>query len=185
MPDKAADMAAHLLAGGRLAGPEHDRHGPARRGVVNVDRQEAVGVVIGVEERQLLAAVDLVAGVVDVERDARRRRGIARHPLVDEGIGQTRGFPTRSRAATGSAAIEGEEGPDAQRLLLPPEPGTLTAKLSETRTASSHLISASIAPGSLHRGAKAAANFVKQTGEITFPNTVSLTLIQTGTVSHS
>src|SRR4051812_18235356 len=72
MPDKAADMAAHLLAGGRLAGPEHDRHGPARRGVVNVDRQEAVGVVIGVEQRQLLAAVDLVAGVVDVERDARR-----------------------------------------------------------------------------------------------------------------
>src|SRR4051794_14266713 len=89
MPDEAADMAAHLLAGGRLAGAEHDRHRPAGRGVVDVDRQEAVGIVVGVEQRQLLAAVDLVAGVVNVERDARRRRGVARHPLVDEGIGQT------------------------------------------------------------------------------------------------
>ena len=47
---------------------------------------------MGVEQRQLLAAMDDVAGVVDIERDAFGRCGIARHPLVDEGIGQADGI---------------------------------------------------------------------------------------------
>ena len=37
-----------------------------------MDRLKAAAVVIGVEQRQLLAAVDPVLGVVDVEHDATR-----------------------------------------------------------------------------------------------------------------
>ena len=44
---------------------------PVRR-LVDVDRQEAAAVVVGVEQRQLLAAVNPVLGVVDVEQDAAR-----------------------------------------------------------------------------------------------------------------
>ena len=40
-----------------------------------MDRQEAAAVVVGMEQGQLLAAVNAILGVVDVEHDA------ARHPL--------------------------------------------------------------------------------------------------------
>jgi hypothetical protein len=39
---------------------------------------------VGVEQRKLLMAVRHVAGVVDVECDARRRHCVGGHPLVDE-----------------------------------------------------------------------------------------------------
>ncbi len=42
----------------------------AGRRLVDVDRQEAAAVVVGVEQRELLAAVNPVLGVVDVEHDA-------------------------------------------------------------------------------------------------------------------
>src|SRR3712207_8394802 len=42
---------------------------------IDVDRQEAVRAVVGVEERELLAAVGPVLGVVDVEHDAPRHLG--------------------------------------------------------------------------------------------------------------
>ena len=45
--------------------------GLPRDRLVDVDRQEAVPAVVGVEQRELLAAVDPVLGVVDVEHDAR------------------------------------------------------------------------------------------------------------------
>ena len=81
-------MGANLDARWRLAGPQDDRDGPALLGVVDVDRQEAAFVVMGVEQRELLMAVDDVAGVVDVERDRGRRIRVARHPLVDQRVGQ-------------------------------------------------------------------------------------------------
>ena len=56
--------------------------------VVDVNRQKAALVVMRVEQRQLLIAMRHVAGVVDVERDGRRRLCVGRHPMVDERIGQ-------------------------------------------------------------------------------------------------
>ena len=53
----------------RLAGAQDDRHRLGRGGLVDMDRLEAA-VVIGVEQCQLLAAVNPVLGVVDVEHDA-------------------------------------------------------------------------------------------------------------------
>ena len=53
---------------------------PVRR-LVDVDRLKAAAVVIGVEQRQLLAAVNPVLGVVDVEQDAPRHllEAVAEH----------------------------------------------------------------------------------------------------------
>ena len=95
--NKTAQMGTHLNTGWRLAGPEDHGDRTAGGGVVNMDGQEAVLVVVGVEQRQLLAAMDDVAGVVDIERDAFGRCGIARHPLVDEGIGQADGIVQERR----------------------------------------------------------------------------------------
>ncbi len=66
-PGETAKMGAHLRAG-RRAGPQHDGDRTASFGVVDMDRQEASLVVMGVEERQLLLAVHHIADVVDVER---------------------------------------------------------------------------------------------------------------------
>src|SRR5215211_7102426 len=71
--DMADDMAqdqGHLGAVWRLAGAQDDRHRLAGARLINVDRLEAAAVVVGVEQRQLLAAVNPVLGVVDVEHDA-------------------------------------------------------------------------------------------------------------------
>src|ERR1700732_3582073 len=69
VPYQAAQMGAHLDAARGLAGPQHDRHGPALLRVVDVDRQEAAFVLMSVAQREVLMAVDDVAGVVNVERD--------------------------------------------------------------------------------------------------------------------
>ena len=50
MPYQAAQMGTHLDAARRLAGPQHDRHGPALLGVVDMDRQEAALVIMSVEQ---------------------------------------------------------------------------------------------------------------------------------------
>ena len=62
-------MGAHLDAARRLAGTQDDGDRSAALGVVDVDRQEAAFVVVGVEERELLISVHHVDRVVDVERD--------------------------------------------------------------------------------------------------------------------
>ena len=59
--DVADDMAQHQRHLGpvrRLAGAQDDRDRLAGRRLVDVDRQKAAAVVIGVEQRQLLAAVN-------------------------------------------------------------------------------------------------------------------------------
>jgi hypothetical protein len=70
--DRAHDMTQderHLGTARCLARPQDHRHRLAARGLVDMDRQEAVPVMVGVEQRQLLLAVHPVLGVVDVEHD--------------------------------------------------------------------------------------------------------------------
>ena len=72
----AADTADQVLQQGadlgprrRLARAQQDRHRLAALDMVDVDGQEAAGVVVGVEQRELLVAVHRIAGVVDIQRD--------------------------------------------------------------------------------------------------------------------
>ena len=67
-----------------MPGPEDHRDGTAGGGVVDVDRQKAARVVVGVEQRQLLLAVHHVAGVVDVQGDGGWRHGVAGAVEVDQ-----------------------------------------------------------------------------------------------------
>ena len=62
----------HLGPVGRLARAQDHRDRLAARGLVDMDRQEAAAVVVGMEQRQLLLAVNPVLGVVDVEHDPAR-----------------------------------------------------------------------------------------------------------------
>jgi hypothetical protein len=79
-PDAADSMAQyqrHLGPVRRLAGAQDDGDRLAGGCLIDVDRQEAAAVVVRIPQRQLLAAVDPVFGVVDVEQEAPRRRGKA------------------------------------------------------------------------------------------------------------
>ena len=54
-----------------------------------MDRQEAAFVIMSVEQRELLLAVDDIAGVVDVQVDGCGLARVAVHPCVDQGVGQS------------------------------------------------------------------------------------------------
>lgn len=62
--------------------------GRARSVIVDVDRQEAALIAIGVEQRQLLAAMHDIATVVDIEDDRIRLFLVAGSPLIDQPIGE-------------------------------------------------------------------------------------------------
>lgn len=66
-----AQAGADLGAGGAAGGAQHGGDGPALA-VEPHDRLEAVVVVVGVEQPQLLAAMHGIEGVVEVEDDAAR-----------------------------------------------------------------------------------------------------------------
>lgn len=51
MAHKTAQMRAYFNATGRLARPQNDRNGTGARGVVDMDRQEAALVIMGIEQR--------------------------------------------------------------------------------------------------------------------------------------
>ena len=67
--DQMLQQGADLGPGRRLARAQENRHRPAAFHMVDVDGKEAAGVVVGVEERELLVAVHRIAGVVDIQRD--------------------------------------------------------------------------------------------------------------------
>ena len=54
MAHEPAQMSAHFDARRGLAGAQHDRDGTRALGVIDMDRQKAALVVMGVEERELL-----------------------------------------------------------------------------------------------------------------------------------
>ena len=84
--EEGADLGARR----RFARAQENRHRLAALHMVDMDWQEAPRVVMGVEQRQLLAAVDRVAGVVDIEHDRRRRGREGAAEDVDQGRGHTR-----------------------------------------------------------------------------------------------
>ena len=73
-PDDMFEDGADLVARRRLAGAQDHRHRLAARPLVDVDRQKAALVVVGVEQRKLLVAMHRIERVVDVEHD---RAGLA------------------------------------------------------------------------------------------------------------
>ena len=83
-------MGTHLDAARRLPGRSTTATpGPALLRVVDVDRQKAAFIIMSVEQRELLMAVDVVAGIIDVERDRCRLAWVAIHPCVDQNVGQS------------------------------------------------------------------------------------------------
>jgi hypothetical protein len=97
MADDMAQHARDLDAIGRLARTQEDRNRLAGRRLIYMDGQEAPAVVMRVEQRELLTAMHLVLGVVDIEHDALRHLGEAvaeqldhgsHHPLQRGGAGQ-------------------------------------------------------------------------------------------------
>jgi len=86
--NQAAQMRPHLDAARRLAGAQEDRNRTAALGVVDMDRQKAMFVVMGVEQGELLTAMHHIDRVVDVERHRARRSLVAVHPNVNERIAQ-------------------------------------------------------------------------------------------------
>jgi len=103
LPDQTPDMGGGLLAG-RAA--HRAQHCPNKTSLAikDHDRLKAVFIVIGVEQAQLLVAVDGIEGVVDVEYDLSGRAGkgsaikphhLMSHPDQGPGVGQV--FHTRDR----------------------------------------------------------------------------------------
>ncbi len=70
-------MRTNLNTARRFAGAQDNRNRLAALCVVEVDRQKAVLVVMGVEQRELLTAMNHVDSVVDVERHHARRPFVA------------------------------------------------------------------------------------------------------------
>ncbi len=72
VPDAADDVledTGRFFPGRPLAGAQERQHRLGRGRLEDVDGLEAVFIVMGVEQRQLLAAVDGITGIVDVEDD--------------------------------------------------------------------------------------------------------------------
>jgi hypothetical protein len=87
-PHETAHMCTHLNAARRLAGSQHHRDGATAFGVVDMDRKEAAFVIMGIEQRELLMAVDDVTRVIDIEDYRCRFAFVGCQPLIDKRVGQ-------------------------------------------------------------------------------------------------
>ena len=126
-PHQVLQQGADLGARGRLAGAQENRHRLAALHMVDMHRQEAPRVVMGVEQRQLLAAVHRVAGVVDVQRD-RRWRGIGKAAAedVDQGGRHARHLDARGRVLQ---TAHGGLGTQVAAALRRPADGQLEQRI--------------------------------------------------------
>lgn len=91
--DQAPQPAANFHARRRFAGPQDHGDRASCRGVVNVDRQKAALVVMGVPFRHLLMAVRDIERVVDVQNDRGGRFCVTPAPDIDQRIGEADDFP--------------------------------------------------------------------------------------------
>jgi len=91
-----------------------------------VDRQEAAAVVIGVEQRQLLAAVDPILSIVDVEHEASRHFGEAVAEQLDHGGHHAL---QRDRAGQVLEPAHGRLGAQVSRALWQPADGHLEGRV--------------------------------------------------------
>ena len=94
-PGQMFDYGAHLFALGRLAFAQDHRHRFAALNMIDVDRQKAAAIVMGVPERQLLAAMHFIDGVVDVEDGVLGGGGKAYAELICKRRRQARRFDFR------------------------------------------------------------------------------------------
>ena len=90
--DEPAQMAAHFLVGRRFAWPQNDCDGASGSGVVNMDRKEAALIIMRIEQRQLMMTVRDIVGIIDIERDGLRRRGVTGAIEIDEDAAQLHDF---------------------------------------------------------------------------------------------
>ena len=127
MAHEPAQMGAHFDARRRLAGAQHDRDGTALLGVIDMDRQKAALVIMGVEQRELLMAVHDIAGVVDIESDARRAR-IRRRPSMDRRARRSGG--SRPSATAHSPAATGSAGNTGRARVGQPSAGELECRIA-------------------------------------------------------
>jgi hypothetical protein len=88
-PNQAAQLCTYLNAARHLAGTQDHRDRSAALGVVDMDRQKAVFIIVGVEQRQLLTAMHHVDRVVNVQRDRARRALVTVHPQIDKRIARS------------------------------------------------------------------------------------------------
>ena len=65
---------------------------------------------MSVEQRELLMAVDVVAGIIDVERDRCRLAWVAIHPCVDQNVGQS-DHVAQARSIPAATASVGNTNP--------------------------------------------------------------------------
>ena len=101
---QATQMTADFVSRRCFARSQQHRDRTGGGGLVDVDRQEAAFVVMGVEQRKLLMAVHDIDGVIDVQRDSDRRAWVAGAIGVDHRVGHAhhltqtrRTLPTRHR----------------------------------------------------------------------------------------
>ena len=115
--DQVLDEGADLGPGRRLARAQEDRHRLATFHMVDVDGQEAAGVVVGVEERELLVAVHGIAGVVDIQRDGGGRGWEGAAEEGDQGCRHPRHLDARGRVLQSAHGGLGTEVEAALRRL--------------------------------------------------------------------
>jgi hypothetical protein len=96
--------------GRRLAGAQQHRHWPLGRDVVDMEGQEAALTIMAVPERQLLAAVDDIDRLADIECHCRRGDRVAAAIKLDRDVhhphqfaGRRRILPTPHRRLAGQA----------------------------------------------------------------------------------
>jgi len=89
-------MAAYFLPDGVLPGRRMTTQAP-RRGIIDLNRQEAAIIIMRVEQRELLMAMRDIASIVDIECDGLRERGVTDAIKIDENAAQLKNFAQSRR----------------------------------------------------------------------------------------
>jgi hypothetical protein len=91
--DQAAEELAHLRTRRGLAGTQDHHHRPASVRIVDMNRQKAALIVMGVPLRQRLMTVHDIDRIIDVQHHRLGRLPVAPAPDVDECVGEADDFP--------------------------------------------------------------------------------------------